>query len=573
MVNCDPMNGSQFTMQKAHVYDLRANYRQSYYYWDRNDVQPHPTGLHGLTTNHDFATVRKIGSVNLAAYVTPNLRLTMEYQRTGRDGTAFTTRTLDYFGAPSTYAAFLRANPYSIKTAIDEVGQRATGGINYSVRNWNVFYKAGYYSYKENNALRNPVSPERSINIDEAATANELLSAAQWDEFRRIKGPISEFSYNGQPASRLSLRGAYIYYRFAGPATTTALFAGRARTTNATTIVPFTASVLNQADLHEPNHIVDQGFSYAIRDNVNFHADYRYSRFTENNRVEYTSSDAAGSHVGDETTTWKYGLQVLDLALELRPSTKFLIRPGLRLMKRDLRVTKDNVLDAQSSRPSKYASPLISLYYSPIPRFTLRGDLRNITNGGPYTRISPRTDFRTRWVAHYRVSDTWSIENSFAIRDSEYPTSSFLSKSRSNATMATYAFNENNSIFGGFIYDSFVASSAVTFLRGPAPLDVAWRDQAINRVWEGGIQARPIKPLALNLTGNYLRTTGIGEISGELPISGPIRWPLVTGTISWTFPRAGTLSIDLQRTYYTEEILTGDNFSANILGLRWTTTF
>jgi hypothetical protein len=65
----------------------------------------------------------------------------------------------------------------------------------------------------------------------------------------------------------------------------------------------------------------------------------------------------------------------------------------------------------------------------------------------------------------------------------------------------------------------------------------------------------------------------LSEISGELPISGPMRWPLVTGTIGVNVPRAGKLSIDLQRTYYIEEIMPGDNFSANILGIRWTTEF
>ena len=34
-----------------------------------------------------------------------------------------------------------------------------------------------------------------------------------------------------------------------------------------------------------------------------------------------------------------------------------------------------------------------------------------------------------------------------------------------------------------------------------------------------------------------------------------------------------SLSLDLQRTYYIEEILRGDNFNANVLAIRWTKDF
>jgi hypothetical protein len=39
------------------------------------------------------------------------------------------------------------------------------------------------------------------------------------------------------------------------------------------------------------------------------------------------------------------------------------------------------------------------------------------------------------------------------------------------------------------------------------------------------------------------------------------------------FPKAGRLSVDLQRTYYIEQIITANNFQANLLTLRWTRDF
>jgi hypothetical protein len=43
--------------------------------------------------------------------------------------------------------------------------------------------------------------------------------------------------------------------------------------------------------------------------------------------------------------------------------------------------------------------------------------------------------------------------------------------------------------------------------------------------------------------------------------------------VSYDFPRAGKLSIDLQRTYYAQQIVTVNNFSANLLTIRWTRDF
>jgi hypothetical protein len=38
-------------------------------------------------------------------------------------------------------------------------------------------------------------------------------------------------------------------------------------------------------------------------------------------------------------------------------------------------------------------------------------------------------------------------------------------------------------------------------------------------------------------------------------------------------PRIGKVAVDLQRTYYFEEIVRGNDFSANLVTLRWTRNF
>jgi hypothetical protein len=329
-----------------------------------------------------------------------------------------------------------------------------------------------------------------------------------------------------------------------------------------------------RAEVKELNHIVDQGFSVEISERIRFHADYRYSRFTIDSHGRFESTQNAATRAEGETRTeWKQGVHNLDVAFEFAPRPGLLIRPGIRLMKRDITVFEDGVADAQASRPSKLASPILSVYYSPSPQLSLRGDIQNTTNDGPYTRISPRTDFNARFVARYQPSPQWSFENNLRLRDAEYSTTSYQNSVGANATTVRYAPADRFALFGTFTYDSFLATASVTFLRGTPPLAATWRDQTINRVWQGGFEATPLERLSVMFSGSYLRTTGAGEISGEPPTFGPLRWPLAAATVSYGFREAGTLSIDLQRSYYIEEIMRGDNFGANILGIRWTKEF
>jgi hypothetical protein len=324
----------------------------------------------------------------------------------------------------------------------------------------------------------------------------------------------------------------------------------------------------------EPNHVIDQGFTFKLTESWNLLTDYRYSRFTEDGVLHADSlRDAVTAAAGEVESTWRYGLHRVDVALEFAPGRKVFVRPGIRFMQRDITVLDDHVADPVRSKRSQFTSPILSVYYAPNERFTIRGNLQSITNDTPYTRISPRTDVAGRWIARYRAGEKVTIENSAILRTGKYTTTAFRNSLRSDATTVSYAFNDRLSMFGGFTYDSFLATASVTFLRGTAPLSAIWRDQTINRIWQGGVDAQASKRFRIRLSGNYVRTTGVGEISGEPPTQGPIRFPLMTGTASYDFGRPGRFSVDLQRTYYLEEIMPGDNFSANLLSIRWTKDF
>lgn len=570
----DPFPTMQATASKSKAYDLRLNYRQTYYYWDRNDNAVQPSGFRGLTTNHNWATVRRFGSANLLVHATDRLKLRFEYGRNSRDGMNYTTRTLEYFGSSSTWGSFLRDNPYYVEGPIREESNRVSGGIDYTLSKWSFHYGLGYQTFDQALNWNNVNSPQRSISVDSAPTARELLTAASWSEFRTLKTPSSEFVYNGAVNSRLSLRGDFMYFRYRGPASLDASFVGTARTNSGgTAFAPYAASLGSRAQLTEPNYVFDQGFTVKLAEWSNFHVDYRYNRFTQH-AVANDTSVANGTPFQEVVTTdWRQGLHQLDTNLEIHPLPSLIVRPGIRLVKRDVTAFEEGVSDPARSRRIKTVWPIASVAYLPSKEFSIRGDLQSITNGASYTRITPHTDVGTRWVVRYQPIARLSIEDNFVIRNRKLVDSDFRNSVRANGVTVSWAWNDRLSTFAGFSYDSFLATASVNFLRGTVPLNTTWRDQTVNRVWQAGISAQPLPRLGISFSGNYVRSTGAGEISGELPTFGPLKWPMATGTAYYDLPKLGRVAIDLQRTYYLEQIVTGNNFQANLLTIRWTRGF
>ena len=364
-----------------------------------------------------------------------------------------------------------------------------------------------------------------------------------------------------------------MYFRYRGPASLDASFAGTARTnTGGTTFAPYAISMGSRAQLTEPNYVFDQGLSVKLAEWSNLHVDYRYNRFTQH-AVANNTSLANGTPFQEVVTTdWRQGLHQLDTNLEILPIQSLVVRAGVRLVKRDVTALEDGLADPTRSKRIKTVWPIASVAYLPSKKFSIRGDLQSITNGASYTRITPHTDVGTRWVCDQPISRL-SIEDNFVIRNRKLVDSNFRNNIRANGVTVAWSWNDRLSTFAGFSYDSFLATASVNFLRGTAPLNTTWRDQTVNRVWQAGVSVQPMARLGFSFSGNYVRSTGAGEISGEPPTFGPLKWPMATGTAYYDLPRLGRVAVDLQRTYYLEQIVTGNNFQANLLTVRWTRGF
>src|SRR6202166_1945683 len=266
----DPFPTAQFTISKHKIYDLRVDWRQSYFYWNQNDNVVLPiaavgTGLSkGLTSNHDWATVRKFGSVDLTLHATNNLRFRFNYYRPSDEGNTLTTRSLDFLGSPGYWGTFARANPYSLYAPLSDYTNRFTGGLDYTVKSWTFHYSSSYQTFTENISLNNVTSPELSINPITSSTL-EPLATLSWSQFRRLTTPISEFSFVGKPMAKLQLRGGYIFYRYKGPATFDQSVNGVAPGSTGK-VAPYTFSQSVRATVSEPDNIFNLGFTYQFND-------------------------------------------------------------------------------------------------------------------------------------------------------------------------------------------------------------------------------------------------------------------------------------------------------------------
>jgi hypothetical protein len=289
--------------------------------------------------------------------------------------------------------------------------------------------------------------------------------------------------------------------------------------------------------------------------------------------ADFQSINGAVTAAGTSTNHWSIGTSALDFKMLFTPMSSLLVNAGVRFWKSDVENLQDRVVDPTRTRRIKTVWPLASAYFHPTKGFSIRADIEEINNGTSYTRITPHTDVGGRVVLRYHPIDRLSIENATVVRNRRLLDADYRSTIRTNSSTVSWEFDPRFSVYAGFTYDSFFASDFTTFLRGAAPLTNTIRDQTVNRIWQAGVALQPVPRLGIDFAGNYIRTNGLGEISGEPPMYGPMTFPYATGSIHYDFPRWGQFAVKLQRTYYIEQIITANNFSANLLTLAWTWKF
>jgi hypothetical protein len=581
----DPYPTLQVSVSKAQLYKLRVNWRRSRFF----DVDPQTPASIGLvstesvTDRHSWTTARQIGNAAWSLEATNRLHFLFNYEHVSNDGALQTTRSLDYVGASAVWGAFARANAYQLFGPVNNSANRVTGGASYNRDRWTVNYRAGYQVFDESQAFEPLGAPERSINVADPVTAREPLSALGWSQSRHQTTPVSELSFVARPSSTVEWRGEYLFYRYRGPFSLDAAYQGTARTDNGgTAFSPYNLAVTARGEASAPSHVLEQGVTWRPLERWAFDADYRYSRSTTDSNARLASAIAlypaltapATTTTEDVHTAWRHAIHSIDLTATWAPNAAWTIRPGVRVSQRSVEAREDGVVQSGASRDEWTTWPEISVGYRPIAQFSARGSYRTSYTDTPYTRMSPTRRAIGRIVARVEPLPALAIETSATQTDAELTEASFVSHLRSGSVTASYAVNDHLAITGGLDYQRFLATGTVTFLRGTPPItDVPMRDREITRVWQAGIDVRPATRLGIIASANFNRTTGFDTIAGEPPLYGPQSFRYATGSIYYDVPGAGRVSVDLQRTYLTQDLLPLNNFRANLLTLRFSRGF
>jgi hypothetical protein len=593
----DPFPTVQLTSRKAGRYDLRVNWRQSrrYDFWPATPTSIAGFDTQAVTDHHGWTSTRQIGNVALSVDATARLHLLFNADRVSRDGSLDTTRSLDFVGAPPAWGAFARANPYALRTPIDdgapyalrtpinETANRMTGGLSYSGRRWTAHYEAGYQTFEENSALGPPSAPERSINVADPATAKELLAALGWSETRHLSSPLSELSYVVQLSPKIEWRGEYFFYRYEGPFSLTASYRGTARTNSAgTSFSPYDVAATASGDVSGPSNVVGQDVTFRLDQRWRFDVRYRYSHLASEAQGEIRSllslyppaqlAPVSSSEVDE--TTWRQTQHAVNITATFEPSPVLTIRPGAMFSQRHVQERFNGVLDPARSKQEQTVWPELTVGYRPQPWLSARGSFRSSYSDASYTRMSPTQ--RTVALAMLRIEPLsgLTLDASMSRTNAELLTAEFTSLTSFGGIQASYALDDRLSVVGGLDYQSFLGHGSVSFNRGTPPIaENQMIDREIDRIWQLGVTVKATRRLGVTATANFLRTTGTDSIAGEPPLYGPVTFPYGTASVSYDVPRVGKVAVDLQRTYMYQELLPMNDFRATLLTLRYSRSF
>lgn len=579
----DPFPSVQLRARRSRVYDVRLSWRRLRLF---NVAPQTPDMIDGfdtraVTDRHSWSTSRQLGNVSAAITATPQLQILLGYDRVSRNGAIGSTRSVDFIGSSTAWGGFARANPYPVSGPVNDVSNRVTGGLSYSWKRATIHYRVGYQTSDQTLSLDPLAAPERSINVGDAATANELLSSVGWAQHQRLTIPSSELSFVAQPAAAIEWRGEYLYFRARGPFSLDAAFSGSARTAAAAVTSPYQVRITAEGEGQTPNHIIGQGFTYRPSEHWGVNVDYRRSHLESESTGNLTSVLADYDGAVTPITTresdvlaWADDQHIVRAAAFLQPVAGLTVRPGLRFSRREIIMTDDGIVDPATTRTFNTVTPELSIGYHPRSWVDVHGVIRYASNDAAYTRMTPSDRHITRVVVTLQPTDALTVTAAADQNIARLATANFESRIRGASAHASYSLSDRVSAFGSFDYRRLLAIGDTTFLRGTAPIaNLVMQDNETDYIWQGGATVRLAAGLDVTATGIYDRTTGTDEITGEPPLYGPVSLPFGTMSVSYAFPRLGKMSIDFQRAHMSQELLPLNDFQATIVTIRLTRSF
>ena len=551
----EPFPGIQVQLRKHGLYEFQARYRATQYFVNLPQTE--------LSSNREWIDRRRFADIELRYTPTRDLRFRFFYNRTERDGSQFATGQFFYLPlGPDVWAAFGRADQVPWVIPLREKANLFEGGVDYRIGKTDIHLEQSYRTY--NNPANEREFPNQPMQLLGPGSPSQNLVVGKWNQFASFNIPMTNIRVEQEVFDRLHLRSGYIHTHASGP---TSLDGSVSQGSL------FTMNYVGAGATDLTTHTAEVGFTLDLPKEVALLADYRHQSFSQQGTqfLRATRSDLpAPVPLGqDESLRWDFGMNTLDTLLSFVPHPTFNIRGGLRFSKNDI-VRKINGRTAEGTRRTKSYSPLVNFSWRPSQKFALRGQFDTSTVVNPYVRISAEDTVGSTIRVHYSPSDRWIIDNTWTFRNWDTDSIGLLMHSRTNATNLSYQPYARLGFQAGFSYGSFFSENTIAFVRGIPPLTgFLSTNQFIDRNYSWGVRTHPVEALTLSFTGQFIRSTGLANITGEKSTYGPLTWPAWSAEAGYSLKNVGRLVFGWQRSYYFEDLMRATDYSANGFTLRY----
>ncbi|OGP77297.1 MAG: hypothetical protein A2V86_00170 [Deltaproteobacteria bacterium RBG_16_49_23] len=504
----DPFPYGRLQIKKAKTYDLVVTYRESRYFFNREDFFTPSLG-EPFTDNHDFHQRRRQGAVTLTIFPQDDFRLNFGYSHAQRAGDMRTPRAFIYLlDIPNL--------EQDLKERLNEFFVSA----DFSIGTWNFHVKQSRWNFKNENEIEEPGFLVEKRKED----MNTYVSTA--------KG-------HTRVGERLDLDLGFTY----------AHSNGRAHFTN-----PFSTTE-GKTDFN--TQIAELGLSYLLMKKAVLHFDYQFHRLSQDGRAEtFKPTYELHAHTGT-------------FQIEVLPIEKLTLRGGYRFQYRD--IDAENLMNVEGNLAigGKDSQDTIirthgwigSLDWKPYKSFSIYGEYQGADFDNPYTRISPEHENIAKLRVKYNTPlNGLNLKGSVLWKRKTNPDQRYRIDVQDYVFAAGYqpSFLPRLSLDASFTYEKIrdkknITNNLFAFPVPPPFTRFVFDSDAL--IYSGGMSYEGIfKGLGARFNGSYARTRD--ENSQKY----------ADGLISiWYKNKWVTPILTLERTYLIDRERRNDGFDANLL--------
>ncbi|MBI2817335.1 MAG: hypothetical protein HYX72_10375 [Acidobacteria bacterium] len=553
----DPFPTIRAVIRKADQYELRTGYRSTQYFYDLPQTD--------FTNNRAWHARRRFADADLRYTPTKTLSLRFFYNRSERLGTDLSGSPFFYIPlGQDVWQALGRFDSIPWAIPLREQANMYGGGLDYQLGTTHIHVEQNYRTF--NNPANLQTFGGQPVVVRGPLTPVQNVIVERWDTLAAFNIPTTSVFIEHEVNGHLQLRGGFVHLRASGPASLDGSLSQGA------SLLRYIGTGTTKLNVQT----ADAGFTWTIFKPVELMSDYRYQSYAERGTqsIQALRSDLPlPMALSDDTLRWDFGVHIVDSVLAVFPSRTLTFRGGLRFVKRDIVRMVDGETAPGTRRTWTY-TPLINAAWTPSRKFSLRGDFESRVNVDPYVRITPESSVGSKIRARFSPSDKWGIDNTFMFRNLSTEDLSFEAHTRSNSTNLWFQPLARVGFQGGFSYLNFSSENSIRFLRGTPPLTgLLSTDQTVDRIFTAGVNLNPVDALTLGFTGQFVRSTGLGTITRESSMYGPLTWPAWSAEIGFNTKNLGRVVFSWQRSYYYEDLFRAMDYSSHAFTLRFERAF